>query len=148
IAYEAGWRWELAPGLSFDAALFYNDYDRLSSLEFGTPYLGPDGRTIVPIVNENLTSGYARGGELLVEGSPLRGWNLTANYTHLDMSLTPHGDDLNRGEWLEGSTPRNLAGLRSLVTLGDALELDAQFRYQSRIARIPVDVTGAGIDAY
>jgi len=148
IAYEAGWRWEAMPGLSFDAALFYNDYDKLSSLEFGTPYAGPDGRVVVPIVNENLTAGFARGAELLADWSPTTAWRLTANFTHLDMSLNPAGQDLNRGEWLEGSTPRNIAGLRSLLSLGASLEVDAQFRYQSRIDRMPVDVTGAGIHAY
>jgi iron complex outermembrane receptor protein len=148
VAYEAGYRWAAMPGLSFDVALFYNDYDRLSSLEYGAPFIGTDGRVVVPIVNQNLTAGYARGAELLVEWSPARDWHLTANYTHLDMSLTPSGMDLNRGEWAEGSTPRNIAGLRSLLTLGEHCELDAQYRYQSRIDSIPVVVSGEGIDAY
>ena len=65
--------------------------------------------------------------------SPLDDWRLTANYSHLDMSLTPPAQDINRGEWIEGSTPRNIAGLRSWLSLGERFELDAQFRYQSRI---------------
>jgi iron complex outermembrane receptor protein len=148
IAYEAGYRWVARPGLSFDLALFYNDYDRLASLELGTPYVGADGRVVVPIVNENLTAGYARGAELLVEWSPIANWHLAANYTRLDMSLTPAGLDVNRGEWAEGATPRNIAGLRSLLTFGERCELDAQYRYQSRIDSNPVVVSGEGIDAY
>jgi iron complex outermembrane receptor protein len=147
-AYEAGYRRQIGSDLSLDLALFYNDYDRLASLEFGAPFVGPDGRIVVPIVNENLTTGQTRGAELQVEWSPATYWHLTANYTHLDMSLTPTGADVNRGEWREGSTPRSMAGLRSWLSLGERLELDSQLRYQSRIRRMPDVVTGAGIDAY
>jgi iron complex outermembrane recepter protein len=147
IAYEAGYRWQPLQPLSFDLALFYNDYDRLGSLELGTPFLGDDGRLVVPIENENLTAGYARGAELMVEWSPLDIWHLTASYTHLDMTLDPSGADINRGAWLEGSTPRNLGGVRSQLTLGP-FEIDAQYRRQSRIRRIPVFVTGEGIPGY
>jgi len=149
IAYEAGYRWQASPALSFDLALFYNDYESLASLEFGEPYIDPfDGRIILPISNLNLTTGHSRGAELQVEWAPLQDWLLSGSYTHIDLSLTPAGDDLNRGEWLEGSTPRHLAGLRSLLTLGDKFELDAQLRYQSRIHSIPSDLTQAGIDSY
>jgi iron complex outermembrane receptor protein len=147
-AYEAGYRRQVGTDLSLDLALFYNDYDRLASLELGAPFVGSDGRIVVPIVNENLTSGRTRGAEIQVEWSPVTHWRLTANYTHLDMSLTPSGGDVNRGEWREGSTPRSMAGLRSWLSLGERLELDAQLRYQSRIRRMPDVVTGAGIDAY
>jgi iron complex outermembrane recepter protein len=148
IAYEAGYRWQPRVNLSFDLALFYNDYDQLASLEIGAPFLGPDGRIVYPIVNENLTSGHTRGAELQVVWSPFANWNLSANYTHLDMSLTPAGGDNNRGEWFEGSTPRNMVGLRSWLTLGERFEVDAQYRYQSRIHSMPVVATGEGIDAY
>ena len=147
-AYEAGYRRQLGANLSVDLALFYNDYDRLASLELGTPFVGPDGRIVVPIVNENMTSGRTRGAEVQLEWSPLADWRLTANYSHLDMSLTPSGGDNNRGEWREGSTPRSMAGLRSWLSLGERLELDAQLRYQSRIRRMPDVVTGEGIDSY
>jgi iron complex outermembrane receptor protein len=148
VAYEAGYRWQPATQLSLDVAVFYNDYDRLGSLELGTPFVGPDGRTVVPIVNENLTSGRTRGFEAQVDWSPLENWRLTANYTGIDISLTPHGTDINRGEWLEGSTPHSMAGLRSLLTLGARFDVDAQLRYQSRIRTMPVIATGEGVDAY
>jgi iron complex outermembrane receptor protein len=141
IAYEAGYRWQALPNLAFDIALFYNDYQSLASLEFGEPYIEPSGRIVFPVMNQNLTSGHTRGAELLAEWSPLPNWHLTGSYTHIDMSLTPNGEDINRGEWLEGSTPRSLAGLRSLLTLAERFELDAQLRYQSRIRSIPVAVT-------
>lgn len=148
IAYEIGHRWQAAANLSFDTALFYDDYDRLASLELGTPFIGDDGRIVVPIVNENLTSGHSQGAEVQADWAPARNWRLSANYTWLAMSLTPSGLDANRGEWFENATPRNMAGLRSLWTLDDGFEIDLQYRYQSRIHRIPVVVTGEGVDAY
>jgi iron complex outermembrane receptor protein len=148
IAYEAGYRWQPLSNVSFDFALFYNDYDRLASLELDAPFIAADGRTVFPIVNKNLTSGRTRGAEIQFEWSPVAQWRLTANYTHLDMSLTPSGADNNRGEWLEGSTPRSMAGVRSWLALGKRFEIDTQYRYQSRIRAMPVVVTGDGIDAY
>jgi iron complex outermembrane receptor protein len=147
IAYEAGDRWQPLPTLSFDLALFYNDYDRLASLEIQPPFVDSTGRTIYPVIDQNLTTGHTCGAELLTDWQPLDAWRLTLSYSHLDMSLTPHGQDANRGAWQEGTTPRNIAGLGSLLTLG-ALELDAQLRYQSRIRLQPSDLTRVPIDGY
>jgi iron complex outermembrane receptor protein len=140
VAYEMGDRWQPLDTLSFDLALFYNDYDRLASLEFAEPFIGDDGRTVIPITTENLTTGRTYGAELLVEWQPVDAWRLTASYSHIDMNLDADGQDLNRGEWQEDATPRDLAGLRSLLTLGTRFEMDAQLRYQSRIERQPAEI--------
>ena len=140
VAYEIGDRWQPLEKLSFDLALFYNDYDRLASLEFGEPFIATDGRTVIPITSENLTTGRTYGAELLVEWQPVDDWRLTASYSHIDMNLDAEGQDLNRGEWQEDATPRNIAGLRSLLTLGTRFEIDAQLRYQTRIERQPAEV--------
>ncbi len=147
IAYEMGDRWQPLGNLSFDLALFYNDYDRLASLEIQPPYIDGSGRTIYPVIDQNLTDGHTYGGELLTEWQPLEAWRLTLSYSYIDMDLNAHGQDANRGAWQEGSTPRNIAGLRSLLTLG-ALELDAQLRYQSRIRLQPNDLTRQPIDGF
>jgi len=149
IAYEAGWRWQPLRVLSLDLALFYNDYDELASLEIGTPFIDPvDGRVIIPVANQNLMDGRAYGAELLAEWQPVEIWRLTASYSHIDLDLTPQAQDANNSELVEGSTPRNLAGLRSLLTLAQRFEIDAQLRYQSRIRSMPLDPNGAGIDDY
>jgi iron complex outermembrane receptor protein len=64
------------------------------------------------------------------------------------MNLTPLGMDLNRNERSEGATPRNLAGLRSFLSLGERFELDAQLRYQSRIDTTPLTLEGEGVAPY
>ncbi|HET9862599.1 MAG TPA: TonB-dependent receptor [Steroidobacteraceae bacterium] len=148
LAWEAGYRWRPLDKLSMDLALFYNDYDQLASLEIGDPFIDPaDGRTVIPVVSTNLMDGRTYGAELLVEWQPLPQWRLTASYSYIDMDLTPLGEDLNRNEWVEGSTPRNMAGLHSSLTLG-GIEIDAQYRYQSRIRSLPLIITGEGIAGY
>lgn len=147
VAYEMGYRWQAAPELWLDLALFHNDYDRLVSLELGTPFLDGTGRTIVPILDRNLGSGRSRGAELLVEWQPRDIWRLSASYSAIDLELESSGLDLNRNVWMEGSTPRGMASLRSLLALG-RLAVDAQFRHHTRIRRLPGDTTGQGIDAY
>jgi iron complex outermembrane receptor protein len=148
-AYEAGYRWQPLDTLSLDLALFYNDYDKLAAVELGTPFIDTvTGQTVIPVESQNMMHGHTSGAELQVDWQPIDAWRLTASYSHIDMQLTPEGLDLNRNERLEDSTPRNLAGLRSFLTLGQRLELDAQLRYQSRIRATPLSVAIEGIDSY
>jgi iron complex outermembrane recepter protein len=149
LAFELGYRWQLAPSLSLDLATFHNRYTGLASLEYATAFVDPDiGRTIVPIVNRNLTDGHADGLETLVTYSPQSNWRLTLDYSYIDMSLTAHGMDLNRGQLVEGSTPRNQIGLRSYLDLPRGLQLDVQFRALSALTKLPASVTGEGIPGY
>lgn len=99
------------------------------------------------MLNQNLGSGHSRGAELLMEWQPIENWRVTASHSAIDLDLESSGLDINRNVWLEGSTPRGMTGLRSLLTLG-LFEVDAQFRRHTRIRRLPTDVSGAGIDAY
>jgi len=94
-----------------------------------------------------MMKGHTDGAELQVEWQPVEAWRLTASYSHIDMDLTPLGQDLNRNEVVEESTPRNLAGLRSLLTLDD-FEIDAQLRYQSTIRSQPLTLAGEGVEPY
>jgi iron complex outermembrane receptor protein len=149
IAYEAGYRWQPLDRLSLDLALFYNDYDELAAIELGTPFVDPDtGQTVIPVETQNRMHGHTAGAELQLEWQPVDDWRLTASYSYIDMDLTPEGLDINRNERLEGSTPRSLAGLRSLLTLGEDFELDAELRYQSRILTTPLTLAGEGVDSY
>lgn len=149
LAYELGYRWQVLAPLFADLALFHHRYERLASLEVGTPYLDPEnGRTIVPVVNRNLTEGYSQGVEALVTYAPGPSLRLSASYSYVRLSLDPHGADLNRGTFLEGATPRHRIGLRSSLDLPGNLQLDAQLRHESRIRSMPEIVSGEGLPAY
>jgi iron complex outermembrane recepter protein len=149
LAYEVGYRWQPLEVLAFDLALFHNRYEGLASLEFGAPTLDPgSGVVTFPIANVNLTDARSQGAELLTRFSPSEGWRLVASYAYIYLDMQPHGADLNRGVFLEGSTPRQQFSLRSLLDLPGGLQLDAQFRHSTQLAREPDIVSGAGIDPY
>ena len=149
VAYEIGYRWQRLTNLSVDVAAFHNRYRGLASLELGAPFIDPrDGRTVIPIVNRNLTDGRAQGVELLLEFAPRDSWHLSASYSTLDLELDPAGADLNRGRFHEGSTPRHQFGLKSSLVLRAGLQLDAQFRRLTAIRSLPGSATGEGLRGY
>lgn len=149
LAYEFGYRWQVLPALSIDLAAFHNEYEGLASLERGSAFIDPvTGRTIIPFLYRNLTDGRTQGMEALVTFSPLLNWRLSASYSWLDMELDPQGQDLNRGRFREGSTPRHQFGLRSLLDLPAGLQLDAQFRHLTAIRQIPEILSGEGLPGY
>lgn len=148
-AYEIGYRWQARDNLAFDLAAFNNHYDGLASLELGQPYIDTrDGRTVIPVLNENLTDGETSGIEALVTYAPLRNWRLSASYSYLDMQSKIAGDDINRGRFLDGATPRHQFGLRSYLDLPGGMQMDVHYRYLSAIRSIPDIVDGSGISGY
>ena len=148
LAYELGYRWQVSPRLAVDLASFLNRYSGLASLEFGTVFVDPrDGKTVVPVVNENLSDGRAVGVEALITFSPIESWRLTGSYSNLSLQIQTHGQDINRGRFAEGSTPHNQFGLRSAIDLA-GFQLDAFLRHIGAIRHDPLIVTGEGIPAY
>lgn len=149
ISYEAGLRWQPIETVFGDFAVFYNDYEGLMSLEFDSPYIDAnDGRVIIPIRNRNLTNGHSHGFEALVTYAPASSWRLTANYAFVDLTLNPRGQDVNRGEFYEGATPRHQVGVRSQIDLWQDFMIDLEYRYNSDIDRVPDEPSGIGIGAY
>jgi iron complex outermembrane receptor protein len=145
-AYELGYRWQAAKTLFIDTAAFYNDYDKLASLEIGEPF-AVSGQLIIPIVSENLTSGHTKGVEAAATLYPLERWRLTASYSYIDMALDPAGLDLNNGKRLEGETPYHQFGLRSSLDLPGSFEVDAQLRSSSAIHGA-AQIASDGISGY
>jgi iron complex outermembrane receptor protein len=149
LAFELGYRWQLASNLSLDLASFHNHYTGLASLEFGTPFIDPNtGQTIFPVRNQNLIHGRADGFETLVSYSPQSYWRLSLTWSYIDMSLVDRGLDLNRDRFAEDSTPKNQVGLRSYLDLPHNLELDLQLRALSALPRIAQSPTPESIPGY
>lgn len=148
LAYELGYRWQISSRLAIDLASFLNRYRGLASLELETSFIDPrDGKTVIPVVNENLTDGRATGVEALITYSPLESWRLTGSYSYLDLEMEPHGQDINRGRFAAGSTPRNQFGLRSAVDVA-GFQIDAFLRHVGAIRQDPQIVSGEGLPAY
>jgi iron complex outermembrane receptor protein len=149
FAYELGYRWQIERALFIDLAAYYNIYKGLASLELDPRFVDPQsGKTIVPILNKNLTDGVAKGGEASITFTPHRSWRLVANYTYVLLTLEPKGQDLNRSILFAGSTPRNQVEVQSFLDLPASFQLDAFFRYASALPASSALVAGEDTPAY
>src|SRR5207248_2758207 len=87
IAYELGYRWKLKQALFVDLAAYYDVYGGLASVELDPTFVDPrDGKTVIPVVNKNLTDGVAKGGEASLTLTAVGWWagtwrrTITANF--------------------------------------------------------------------
>ena len=149
LAFELGYRWQPLSDLALDLAAFRNRYTGLASIELGTPFLdAATGQTIYPLRDENLIDGHSTGLEGLAQYSPVGWWRLSVNYSYMQMSLTPLGEDLNRNHFYEGSTPRNQAGIQSYFDLPHDVEVYGGLRVLSAVETLPEVVNGTGDPGY
>lgn len=118
LAYEAGVRGQLIPGLLTDLALFYNDYHDLRSTEAGTR-----------IGNGLDASGL--GGELSLSWRPLDWLGIQTYYSYLkiDAERDPDSTDPNGVNTLEGGSPEQQAGLRLGLQPWSTVEVDTLVRF-------------------
>jgi iron complex outermembrane receptor protein len=127
LAVETGYRWAASRNLSVDLAAFRNRYRELASLEFGERFT-EGTRLVIPVQNENLNSGTARGVEAFLTYSPTAASRISASYSHLRMRLETAGQDLNRGLQIADATPRHQLGFRSSFDLPWRFQVDALVR--------------------
>lgn len=128
LAHELGYRAQIAERVSFDLAAFYNDYDRLRSVESANP------PAVFPFVVRNGLKGVAHGAELTVDYRPVERWRLVASYDWLQLKLRVAPGHLDTTSVLsEARDPRQRFAVRSLLDLTASLRLDAAYRSVSRI---------------
>lgn len=122
IAYELGYRTELANRLGLSISTFYNDYDELRSVQ---PIAGAPGQSI--ILNGLRAKTY--GVELSLAWQATDWWRLRGGYTYFrkDIDLGRSGD-INRGR-SEGNDPHHQFLIQSMINLPANVELDSVMRY-------------------
>jgi iron complex outermembrane receptor protein len=125
IAYELGHRLRLGEAWELDTALFYNDYTTMISV--------PD--PVVGVFN-NLGTGVTYGGDVVLSRQMTEGWRLSGSYSVLQVEI-----DGPVFRFEEGTTPEQLAQLRSSWQLGERLELHGALYHVDRLPQ-------PGIDAY
>jgi iron complex outermembrane receptor protein len=138
IAYELGYRVQPTEALFLDTAVFYNDYDNLLSLEFGTPFLETSPsppHAVVPVFISNGMRAHVRGAEVACEWRPATRWLLNGSYSYLSMDLFPASGskDTTTEAGTEGSSPRNLASLRSSLDLPRGFDLELSVRHIGKL---------------
>lgn len=133
IAYELGYRVTPTERLSFDLALFKNDYDHLQTNETIAPF---------PPVQTNGSKAFANtyGLELAASWQIADFWRLSGTYSYLRMNLKAYGNSTDTGvEGQERADPRGQAFLRSSFDLGSTVSLDVMGRYVGSMPAIGVE---------
>jgi iron complex outermembrane receptor protein len=127
VAYEAGLRMLLTPEWVAGLAFFYNDYDKLLTVENDSFF-------------ENQGSGHTYGAELGTRYQLFHWWQLAATYTYLHMNLEadPGSTGGARLDITEDSDPEHQATLRSSMALGPSVDLHGALRYVGKLAALDV----------
>jgi iron complex outermembrane receptor protein len=141
LAWELGYRLNYRNTWSVDVAVFYNDYDKLRTLD-PTMDTGPPPSVRLPF--DNNMSGETYGLELASQWQIRPGWRLNASYSWLDMQLhldSNSTDTVSRAS--EDASPTSKAAIWSALDLGHNLQFDVALRYTGDI-----EVNGIDIDSY
>lgn len=123
VAYELGFRAQPTDRFSWDLALFYNQYDNLTALPRGTPFVDTSSVppvTVLPIFLTNGQSGQTSGFELFGSYECSRNWRMFCSYSYIDF-------DVNEG--LTYDSTRNQLYLQSSWDAGQHWHWDFVWRY-------------------
>jgi len=120
-AYELGARLQPTSRLSFSISSYYNVYNDLRTIEFGTT---------TPLTWGNLMKGRTYGVEVWSDYRLADWWRITASVDvqHESLSFKPGASTL-LGAAQAGDDPHHQATLRSSMNLGRAFTFDADLRY-------------------
>jgi iron complex outermembrane receptor protein len=146
VGSELGYRTQLASRLYLDLASFYNLYSGLQGYGPATineaplpnPPPAPASQDYIyfGLPYANVIEGHTIGAEIAPTLKVNHWWQLRGSYSYLHMSLRddPGFSDVGNllGSYL-GSSPGNMASVRSSVDLPKRLELDATYRYSSAL---------------
>lgn len=148
IAYELGYRIQPHDRLSFDLAVFYNDYDEIRGLQPGTPlFRFASGHPGVPpphvaLIIENPLAGETYGGEFSMTWHATDWWRIHAGYSLLEIQMHPDdGMDANAERNLETNSPHHQLFVRSSIDLPHNWQWDLGLRYVD-------ELEGLGVDSY
>ena len=141
VAYELGYRLSHRNIWSADAAVFYNEYDNLRTLD-ATPDPGPPPSVRLPF--DNNMNGETYGVELATHWQVRPNWRMNASYSWLEMKLRLDNNSTDTvSKSSEDASPSSKAAIWSAVDFGNKLQFDAALRYTGDI-----EVNGIDIDSY
>ncbi|HLQ67520.1 MAG TPA: TonB-dependent receptor [Candidatus Limnocylindrales bacterium] len=117
-AFELGYRVQPSPRVTASLASFYDSYDKLRTLEPGSPAFLANGM-----------DGNSHGVEASADVQAREWWRVSGGYAYLklELSATPGSADTTSVKQT-GDSPRNQWYLRSSVTLPHDLALDVGIR--------------------
>ncbi len=142
LAYELGSRVSLTNSLSFDIALFYNDYRSFQTLEPLSPILTstpPPSHVIVPLQFNTKAQGETYGIEIVSDWRPTDIFRVVASYAFLNINIALDDDSGDTTALsAEGESPKNQATLRTYLDLPYNTTLDSTLRYVDSLPTLNV----------
>jgi iron complex outermembrane receptor protein len=139
IAYEAGYRRELARNASLDVAAFFNDYRGLATLTLGAAIF-PPVPIVLPVLTTNDTDGEIYGIEATFDWKPRDNLRLTASQSFIDIEL--HGPPpavAIASEAAETMSPKSQFSLRTQWDVTPSVSSDTMVYHVSPISGFSVD---------
>jgi iron complex outermembrane receptor protein len=142
LAYEVGYRIQVASTFSADIATFYNNYTNLRSAEPGTSF--PEGSpvptdVVVPFIASNKMGGGTYGAELFADWRVFPKWRLQGSYSYLQMDIKKNQDSLDpTPDNPDGQSPRHQWYVRSSLDLPKHIEQDVTLRYVSSLPSLEI----------
>lgn len=142
VAYELGYRIQPNSRFFIDLATFYNDYNDLSSVPMGKPFIEFEPappHVFIPLVFHNGSRGHTAGAELAAHWTPVDFWRLSTAYSRLNINIKQ--DPLSGGLGIpttKGTSPQNQVQISSFLNLGKSWELDAFLYYAGALTDLNV----------
>lgn len=139
-AFEVGYRVRPTDNLSFDLAVFYNDYDDLLTSELGalTPG-GAPGVLLLPAVFDNKADGETYGFELASQWQVLDNWRLSASYSLSTTHIHALGSSTDPvAEVAEDQYPRHQFNVRSYLDVADNLQFNTVLYYVDNLGDLGI----------
>jgi iron complex outermembrane recepter protein len=135
LSYELGYRFNVTNQFLLDLSLFYNEYDKLRTLEMVNfrPFPPPP---LLALQMGNQMYGEIYGLELATHWQVKDNWKLITTYSYLDtqLHLQATSRDGNNSESIENNSPHHQATIRSLLTLPHQIEFDTALYYVDNLS--------------
>ncbi|PHR27091.1 MAG: TonB-dependent receptor [Desulfotalea sp.] len=144
IAYELGYRWRVRRSLSFDVTTYFNDYDKLRTLEPQNKTYYESGETaylVMPARFENEAQGESYGIEIQSTWQPLDNLKFMGSYSYIDLNLDFKSGSALAGKKLKSGeyAPRHQFKLRYYWDLRPDISLNSELYYVSDIGAGEID---------
>jgi iron complex outermembrane receptor protein len=143
IAYEAGYRAAPSDYFSWDAAVFFNQYENLVGYMPSGPQVTPNG-IVIPLNLDNVIRAQSYGFELAATTQMTDCWELRGAYSYLQIEVLGLAPGTVGTTDAEGLSPVNQVYLQSAHDLGRGVELDLIGRYVDSLpaANVPSYIVG------
>jgi iron complex outermembrane receptor protein len=127
VAYEAGWRGPLSDDVSLDVTVYHNHYKNLIAHRLTPPM---DGSYSFDVIADNVASARAYGVEAEMDVRARSWWTVKAAASWQQIKTSPIGADTSPfGAIGDEHSPQGQLSVRSMMDLGDSVDLDAWVRH-------------------